>query len=216
MPFVRILLELVGRFGFLTFLAALHHLAHHVAGAAAAGLAVPPNWACADPEATASARSKPPDTSSPLSENRSPERIGPTFDNSMSSRLSAKSSVKVASIASGTFLSSRSRRCESRAGIISRLSRQGPRPSQAGGLLCAPGDDAHHPKYEANSSAEDPDTAEPAVPVRPLPEGMRVPSYSPGPMPYHPGSSSFTRLMDRNSGGERQGRPECKRSDPTV
>jgi hypothetical protein len=41
--------------------------------------------------------------------------------------------------------------------------------------------------HDARSAAAHPDIADAAVPPRPLPDGVRVPRYSPGPMPFHTG-----------------------------
>jgi hypothetical protein len=56
-----------------------------------------------------------------------------------------------------------------------------------GVALCASASDRLLAEYAVSSVAERSDAADAALPARPLPDGMRVPSYSPGPMPYHPG-----------------------------
>ncbi len=52
---------------------------------------------------------------------------------------------------------------------------------------CASAGDHLRPEYAVGATAGRSDAADTAVPARPLPDGVRVPSYSPGPMPYHPG-----------------------------
>jgi hypothetical protein len=56
-----------------------------------------------------------------------------------------------------------------------------------GVALCASASDRLLAEDAVSSVAERSDAADAAVLARPLPDGMRVPSYSPGPMPYHPG-----------------------------
>jgi hypothetical protein len=51
----------------------------------------------------------------------------------------------------------------------------------------APASDRLRPEYAVGSAAARSDTAGATVPARPLPDGVRVPSYLPGPMPFHPG-----------------------------
>jgi hypothetical protein len=77
----------------------------------------------------------------------------------MSSQLAAKSSVKVASIASGKFRPRGTLVAVACAAIIAAALR---------------------PAVLAS-------TGRMAPAVRPLPDGLRVPSYSPGPLPFHPG-----------------------------
>jgi hypothetical protein len=77
----------------------------------------------------------------------------------MSSQLAAKSSVKVASIASGKF--------RPRGTLVAIV---------CAAIIAA----ALRPAVLAS-------TGRMAPAVRPLPDGLRVPSYSPGPLPFHPG-----------------------------
>jgi Protein of unknown function (DUF3108) len=84
----------------------------------------------------------------------------------MSSQVAAKSLMKVASIASGRFRPLRA--VVAMACAATMLA------------LCA---SAGEPLRVASSFGPDPVHATP----QPLPDGIRVPNYSPGPMPFHPG-----------------------------
>src|SRR5580658_5007011 len=139
------------------------------------GWLMPPNWASAADGCIASARSTPPET------------IRPTFDNSMSSKVSAKSSVKVASIASGMFRRPRAVLVRACAAVITAVIAAASVAAPGGVALCASASDRLLAEDAVSSVAERSDAADAAVLARPLPDGMRVPSYSPGPMPYHPG-----------------------------
>jgi hypothetical protein len=53
--------------------------------------------------------------------------------------------------------------------------------------VAAPGVPADGLLHAASSAAAQLDIAEAVVPPRPLPDGVRIPRYSPGPMPFHTG-----------------------------
>lgn len=57
--------------------------------------------------------------------------------------------------------------------------------------VAAPGALAGGPLREASSATAHSDIADAVVAPRPLPDGVRVPSYSPGPLPFHPGQQLF-------------------------
>jgi hypothetical protein len=59
--------------------------------------------------------------------------------------------------------------------------------ASGGAARCASGGDRLRPEYEVSSRAGRSDAGDALLLARPLPDGVRVPSYSPGPMPYHPG-----------------------------
>jgi Protein of unknown function (DUF3108) len=52
----------------------------------------------------------------------------------------------------------------------------------------APADGVLHEASSATAHSDPPDAA---VPPRPLPDRIRVPSYSPGPLPFHPGEQLY-------------------------
>src|ERR1700758_1359102 len=97
----------------------------------------------------------------------------------MSSMLAAKSSMKMLSIASGRFRPSRLivamvvAAIITTAGVVSR-------GASAGGKV-----------HDASSETAHPDLADANGPPRPLPDRIRVPRYSPGPIPFHPGEELF-------------------------
>ncbi|HVA83387.1 MAG TPA: DUF3108 domain-containing protein [Candidatus Binataceae bacterium] len=59
--------------------------------------------------------------------------------------------------------------------------------ASGGAARCASGGDRLRPEHEVSSRAGRSDAGDALLLARPLPDGVRVPSYSPGPMPYHPG-----------------------------
>ena len=111
---------------------------------------------------------------------RPPEKTSPAFDNSMSSQLAAESLMKMALIASGRFRPPRAIGAIACAAIVAAtiMARGGTVPGAFAGDRLSQG----IPTAERSAAAE-----AAAAPVRPLPDGVQVPSYSPGPMPFHPG-----------------------------
>ena len=83
--------------------------------------------------------------------------------------------MKMVSIASSRFRAPKAIVAIAAAALIAAAGVAAPGAS-AGGLL-----------HEASSAAAHPDIADASVPPRPLPDGVRVPRYSPGPMPFHTG-----------------------------
>jgi len=90
----------------------------------------------------------------------------------------------MASIASGRFLTRRVIFAIVAAALIVAA-------GVAAAGVAAPGAPAGALLHEVSPAVARSDIADAVVPPRPLPDGVRVPSYSPGPMPFHPGQQLF-------------------------
>ena len=113
----------------------------------------------------------------------------------MSSQDAAKSSVKMASFASGKFRPSRAVLATIVAAIVATAcaavvvaaGMAAPGAAARGGDRVGAGKVILAAMQTAMPAAMRSDVANAVVAPRPLPDGVRVPSYAPGPMPFHAG-----------------------------